>query len=491
MGQNNQKSLKLNFIMNVLLTMSSFIFPMITFPYVSRVLTPSGTGKIAFATSIITYFSMFAQMGIPTYGIRTCAKVRDDKEKLTRNVHEIMFINIIMCLIVYGVFFISILCVPRLRQEKILFFVMSSMIFFNAIGAEWLYKALEKYTYITIRSVIFKAIALLSMFLLVHVEEDYIIYGGITIFASSASNILNFINLKKYIYFKPVKNYNCKQHLNMIFVFFAMSVATTIYTNLDTAMLGFMKTDTDVGYYNAAVKIKTILVSIVTSLGTVLLPRASYYVEQKNYNAFYGITKKAINFIFIISIPLFVYFILFAKEGILFLSGTAYEGAIIPMQIIMPTILFIGLTNIIGIQMMIPLGEEKQVLYSEIAGAIIDLILNIVLIPRYASAGAAIGTLVAEMVVFGWQFIIMRKKIKEAFASIKYLLISVAVILSGSVSLVIKKLEAGSFITLLLSGSCFFCIYGIILMIGKEPLVLESINQIKKYLSKMKRIKQN
>ena len=132
-------------------------------------------------------------------------------------------------------------------------------------------------------------------------------------------------------------------------------------------MLGFMTSDADVGYYNAAVKIKSILVSIVTSLGVVLLPRASYYVEHNLMEEFYRITKKAINFVFLgCYTDMMIYFIIFAKEGIFFLSGSAYAGSIIPMQIIMPTLLLIGLTNIMGIQMLVPLGREKTVLYRKL-----------------------------------------------------------------------------------------------------------------------------
>ena len=272
------KSLKLNFIMNTILTMSQFIFPLITFPYVSRILLPEGTGKVSFATSVVSYFAMFAQLGIPTYGIRACAKIRDNREKLTKTVQELFIINFTMSLIAYVALFGAIALVPRLQQDKSLFLIVSLTILFNAIGMEWLYKALEQYTYITIRSIIFKFIALVAMFALIHQKSDYVIYGGISILAASASNIFNFFHVHKYVSLKPVGNYNFKQHFNAVAVFFAMSCATTIYTHLDTVMLGFMTSDVDVGYYNAAVKIKSILVSIVTSLGVVLLPRASYYV---------------------------------------------------------------------------------------------------------------------------------------------------------------------------------------------------------------------
>ena len=199
-----QKSLKLNFIMNAILTMSQFIFPLITFPYVSRILFPEGTGKVSFATSVITYFAMFAQLGIPTYGIRACAQVRDDQEELTRTTQEIFIINMIMTVLAYTVFFVGLFTVPRLRQDKTLFLIVSTTLLFNAIGMEWLYKALEQYTYITVRSIIFKFIALIAMFVLIHEKSDYVIYGGISIFAASASNVFNFVYAHKYVGMCPV-----------------------------------------------------------------------------------------------------------------------------------------------------------------------------------------------------------------------------------------------------------------------------------------------
>ena len=471
-------SIKLNFIMSALLTMSSFIFPLITFPYVSRILLPEGTGKVSFATSVVSYFALFAQLGIPTYGIRACAQVRDDKIKLTRTVHELLIINLIMSAIAYLAFFVALYNVPRLSQDKTLFLIASSSILFNAIGMEWLYKALEQYTYITIRSVAFKFIALIAMFLLVHQKSDYIVYGGISTVAAFASNIFNFIHARHYVSARPVGHYNLKRHMKAIFVFFAMSCAVTIYTNLDTVMLGFMKTDADVGYYNAAVKIKTILVSIVTSLGTVLLPRASYYVEHGMRKEFHQITCKAINFVFLIATPLMIYFMLFAREGIFFLSGDAYEGSILPMQIIMPTLFFIGLSNIMGIQILVPLGKEKVVLYSEIAGAMVDLIINWILIPSMASAGVAIGTLVAEAVVTIWQYIALRDTVTDAYKQVHYVPIVLGIVLGSLASLWTKMLGWHEFFTLAFSAVIFFAVYGVVLIIAKEPLTVEIMKQV-------------
>lgn len=467
------KSLKVNFVMNVILTVSSVLFPVVTFPYVSRVLGPDGTGRVAFATSIISYFAMFAQLGIPTYGIRACARVRDDKEELIRVTHEILAINMLMSMAAYIALGILLAVVPRFRQDRGLFLIISFTILLNTLGVEWLYKALEEYSYITLRSVAFKLVALITTFVLVREKDDYLIYGAITILAVSASNILNFFRFFRLIGFKRVGRYCLRRHVKAILIFFAMSCATTIYTNLDTVMLGFMKSDVEVGYYNAAVKIKAVLVGVVTSLGTVLLPRASYYVERGELKHFLEISRKAVHFVILMAMPLIFFFVLYAKEGVVLLSGQAYLSSVFPMQVIMPTLVFIGLTNIMGIQMLIPLGKERYVLYSEIAGACIDLILNFLLIPSLASVGAAIGTLAAEVVVWIVQCVALKDLVGELYAGIHYGGTCLALLAGCMAGAGVKLIDVSVFSTLFFGGAAFFGLYGMVLLFVKEPLILE------------------
>lgn len=476
-----QKSLKLNFIMNAFLTMSNFIFPLITFPYVSRVLLPLGTGKVAFATSIVTYFSMFAQLGIPTYGIRACAQVRDKKEELSRVTQELLLVNLAMTVISYAAFAMMLVTIPKIRAEKTLFLIMSSMILLNSLGMEWLYKALEEYTYITIRSVFFKILSIGAMFLLVKTPEHYVRYGAISILASSASNLFNFIYAHKFISLRPVYAHNLKRHIRPVLIFFAMSCATTIYTNLDTVMLGMMKSEEEVGYYNAAVKIKNVLVSVITSLGTVILPRVSYYVEHQMQEEFLRTAKKAVRFVWVCALPLMVYFIMFAREGIYFLSGTAYQNSVFPMQLLMPTLLFIGLTNIMGIQIMVPLGKENLVLRSVCLGALVDLLINAWLIPKYASIGAAIGTLAAEFAVLCYQYWEIKRMKLVIFERLNYKVYVVALVLAVLAVLWVKHWHGGVFATLYISSVLFFSVYAFILLLAKEPLLYELY---RKYLNR-------
>ena len=235
------RTVKFNFIMNAILTVSSILFPLITFPYISRVLLVEGSGKVAFATSVVSYFTMFATLGIPTYGIRACARVRDDKEKLSQTVQELLIISGITTAITYAIFFILLFIIPQFAGQKELLIVMGVSIGLTTIGVQWFYSALEQYSYITVCAVLFKIIGLILMFLLVKEPKDYIIYGAIHVVGSFGSYILNFLRLRKFITLKKQNKYNLRQHGKGILTFFLLSVATSVYLNLDLVMLGFMK----------------------------------------------------------------------------------------------------------------------------------------------------------------------------------------------------------------------------------------------------------
>ena len=474
------RSVKFNFILNMILTVSTLLFPLITFPYVSRVLLVEANGKLAFAASVMNYFTMAASLGLPTYGVRVCAKVREDKDKLSKTVQELLIINVIVTAVTFAVFVASIWIVPEFAEEKPLFLIYAVGMVLTSMGAAWFYSALEQYVYITVCSVAFKLLSVIMMFLWVKSPDDYIIYGAISMIAGSGSYVLNLINLRKFVSFKKKWTYNFRQHIKPIVIFFAMSAAISVYTNLDVVMLRFMKGNEEVGYYNAGIKVKTILVTVITSLGTVLLPRLSYYVQKEEKNAFYNMVGKAVNFVVLLGVPLMLYFMIYARESILFLAGEEYlKGAVIPMVILMPTVLLIGLSNITGIQVLTPQNQEKKVLYSILWGAAIDFLLNLVLIPRYSSSGAAFATLMAELVVLLVQCVYLRdilRRITEQVSIGKVLTAAVAACAAGmSLKMV---LELHVFLVLLISACLFFGLYGAALLVLKERFIKEMLESV-------------
>ena len=482
-----QISIKKNFIMNVLVSLSNAVFPLISYLYASRVLLLVGMGKYTFATSLIAWFSMFAQLGIPEYGVRAAAKARDSREELTRTAHELLMINLAMNAIVYLFFFLSLAAVPRLRGEKTLYILMSGSILLTSLGMEWLYKGLEQYTYIAVRSVTFKAVALALVFLLVKEEKDYVIYGVLSIAAASASSIQNLVFAHRFIGFRPVGKYNPLRHLQPVLVFFAMACATTVYTNLDVLMLGFMRSEADVGIYNASVRVKSLLVGVITSLGTVLLPRASYYVHHGQMKDFQRMSRKALHFVFLAAAPCMVFFFLFAGPAIGLLSGAEFMSAVSPMRLLMPTLLLIGITNILGIEIMVPTDRERYVLYSVIGGALIDLILNAILIPRYSAPGAAFSTLTAEAAVLLMQLWFLRNEARQVFSGIPYAKIILALIPAALVSSWITILHWSDFFTLAVAAALFFGVYCAALLLAREPLMLECVLFTEKWIRKRKK----
>ena len=470
-------SVKYNFIMNAILTVAGIIFPLITFPYISRVLLVEGSGKVAFATSVVTYFTMFASLGIPTYGVRACAIVRDNKEKLSKTVQELLIISGGTTLLTYIVFGISLFVIPEFAQERTLLLIVGLGIGLNTIGVQWLYNALEQYSYITTCSILFKVIGMILMFLLVKESSDYQIYGGVYVIASFGSYVLNFICLRKFVTFQKTGTYQFKQHLKHIMVFFAMSAGASIYLNLDVVMLRFLQNNEAVGYYNAGIKVKTVLVTCVTSLGTVLLPRLSYYIETADKKAFQLMVGKAFRFVFVAASAVTVYFSIFARESILLLSGEAFLPAVGPMMILMPTVLLIGLSNVTGIQILTPNGREREVMYSIWGGAILDFVLNLIVIPKFSANGAALSTLLAEGMVLLLQCWFLRDVLWSYIRQVQCWKIVIALAVASVMTIPVKIwIDSGVFVTLLVSAIVFFGGYAVVLLLLKEPFVSEILN---------------
>lgn len=470
----NIKSIKFNFIMNFILTVSNFLFPLITFPYVSRVLLPEGTGKVAFALSIVSYFTIFASFGVATYGIRAVAQVRDDKERLSKTMHELLFINIISMTIVYVALAIAILVVPKFAIEKELFWVTSLFILFTIIGIEWLYKGLEKYQYITIRTIVFKIASLFLVFLFVKEKSDYILFAFISIFAIVGSGVLNLINSRKLINYTLYSEYEFKKHLKPMFVLFLTSMAIAIYTSLDEGLLGLLSSPEQVGYYNAAVRVKGILFTLITSLGVVLLPRLSYYVENHMETEFHEALAKSTNFIIVIAASVVIFFTLFAKETILILAGENYVASIIPLQIVVWALILSAITNILGIQILLPLKKDKQLLFSVLCAATVDVIANFLLVPKLAAVGTALSVIAAELSVLIVQIIILRQYIKILFSGLQLHKIIIALLIAIACALFVREIvvNTSTLIIFLCSSSVFFLAYFIILLLLKEKFIM-------------------
>ena len=473
----SHKSLKKNAALNMTKTVMSLVFPLITFPYSSRVLGPVYIGKVNFAQSIVSYFALVAALGISTYAVRESAKLRDDRENLSIFVKEVFSLNMISTVAAYILFALALAVVPAFESYRKLLCVCGASVLFTTLGMDWLYTGLEEFKYITVRSIAFQFISLILLFVFVWSQNDYLKYAGISVVSSVGSNICNFLHARHFVDFK-IKARKLKKHLKPIFTLFAMSAAVSIYTVLDTTMLGFIKGDEAVGIYTAATKINRMVIMMITAATAVLLPRLSYYAD-KDRNEFLRLANKAVQFVVMFSVPCAAGLFILSEPAVLLFSGGQFLPAVPVMKIMNAVIVFISLGCLMGGNVLISAGKEKASLAATIVGAISNFSLNLIFIPRYGAAGAAIGTVCAEFLVTATQFILGRKivdwknlfrTVVQVFAAVFVMVLSILFfmkIVNNKVTLVLLSIGIGSFL------------YGSLLFLFRNEFAISMFRMIK------------
>lgn len=407
MGQ----SIKNNFLLNLSTTITGLLFPLITFPYASRILMADGIGQVQFFQSIIDYVSLCTALGIPLYAVREIARIRDNKELRSRTTIEILLLHAILTLVGYIVVFILAKTVAKIEIDASLFFLLSTTLFFNTIGVAWFYQAIEDFKYITLRSLFVRILSLVALFIFVKTKQDLFYYAGILVIGTVGNNIFNFFRLRKYIKLSKgeFKRLNLLRHLIPALKIFILNLVISIYVNLDSVMLGFLKNEESVGYYAAATRLTKAILGIVSSLGAVLLPRFSNMITNGQKGEFQLLANKAASFTIALSLPMSVGLIFMAAPIIHIFCGNGFEPSILTLKLVAPIVLFIGLSGIIGMQILYPQGREKYVIISTMVGACINLLINYLLIPQYGQYGAALGTVIAEFMVTVIMILLGRK----------------------------------------------------------------------------------
>lgn len=435
-----EKSLKLNAVLNITKQCMNLLFPLITFPYSSRILNADGIGKVNFALSIVSYFALFAGLGIGKYATREAAKIRDDRLLLSKFTKEIVTINFSTTVISYFLFFIALFAVPRFSEYRALLCICSSTILFSTFGMEWLYNAKEEYVYTTIRGMCFQVFSLVLLFTLVKTKDDYVKYASINVISSVGSNILNFINMRRLVDFRIKVKKEIKKHFRPILILFASSVAVSLYNELDKTMIGFLADDEQVGYYSASTKITKLVIALITAILTVISPRLSNYAET-NKEKFYELLEKTFNIILMLSLPFMFGLIVMSRPLTLLFCGENFEPSVRIMQVMSVIIFMIPLATFCSTQIFIPLRKDKYTFYPVLVGAIVNAIFNVFLIFKFGGLGAGIATIIAESSVTFASFVLVKKSevsVKKLFKLFyQYLLagiiMAVAVFLLGKI----------------------------------------------------------
>ena len=391
-------SLKKNILYSGILTTANYIFPLITYPYVSRVLGVANIGVCNFVDSIINYFLILSALGIGVVGIREIAKNKGDKVKLQKTFSQLFTINTISTSIALLVLLVAMHTVGKLHENYELLWIGVLKLVFNYLLIEWFYKGLEDFKYITNRTIWVRSLYVISVFLLVKTSQDISIYYFLTSAIIIINAAINVLYARKYVKFTFCLS-ALKEYSKAICVFGLYNILTSMYTTFNVAYLGFVSTDTQVGYYTTSTKIHTIILMAFTAITGVLMPRIAAILSEKRYDEYKRLIKKSIHMLLLFAIPCVIIIEFFAPLIIRIIAGAGYEGAIAPLRIIAPLILIIGIEQILITQSLIPMGKDKAVLINSIMGATVGILANIIIVPHLDSIGSAIAWLTAEIAV--------------------------------------------------------------------------------------------
>ena len=391
-------SVKKNFAYSFVLTASGYIFPLLTYPYVSRVLGVGGIGICDFVDSIINYFVLVSTMGIATCGIREIAAHKDNTAERSRLFSSIIALNVTSTAVALAVLLVAMYTVPVLAQYRKLLYIGVLKLVANIFLIEWFYTGMENFAYITKRSIVIKLVYVIAVFTFIRTPEDYPVYYSLTVASIAMNAGWNMIYARKFVTLS-LKDITIKPLLATFFSIGLYRIITSIYTTMNVTWLGFV-TDTDqVGYYTSATKLYTIIISVFTAFTGVMLPRLSALHAQGNEDEFWDKIRLSVDALAFFSFPITVFAIIYAPDILHTLLGDGFEGSYTPFRIIAPLIFIIGYEQVLVLQILIPRKFDRIVLRNSVIGASLAIVFNLLVVKTYGATGSAIVWFVSETAV--------------------------------------------------------------------------------------------
>lgn len=389
-------SIKRNFMFNSLLTASGYVFTLLTYPYISRVLGLSNVGIVNFVDGLINYFILFAMMGVGTVGIREVAINKNDRNELSKTFSGVITLNTISTLIAIAVLLTAMYTVPTLYPYRDLLYIGVCKLLFNILLVEWFFTGLEDFAYITKRTIAIKFLYVASVFLLVREASDYKIYYLLCVLTVIVNGLVNIVYCRKFISF-TLKGITIRPYLSTFFSIGFYVIIGSMYTSFNVAWLGFVSNTDEVGYYTTATKLHTIILALLTAFQNVMFPRVTALLAEGKTEEYEEKLNLATDSLLAFSFPIIITAIIFAPNILHFLVGDGYEGSYLPFRIIMPLIFVIGYGQITCIQILMAMKKDKNLLINSSIGAFIGLTLNILIVSELGAVGSSLVWLISEL----------------------------------------------------------------------------------------------
>jgi len=473
-----KKSIIKNYIYNLSYQILTLILPIVTTPYLARVLGATGVGIYGYTFSICTYFNLFGSLGVALYGQREIAYNQDNKTKRNKIFYEIIFLRFITMAISILIF---IFCFARKGDYAIYYRILVLELFATAFDISWFFQGLEEFKKTVIRNIVVRLAAVSLVFIFVKKSTDLNKFILIYSLADLLGNLSLWIYLPKYLRGKKVGNINIYKHIIPILMLFIPQISNQLYKILDTTMIGKMVPDkSETGYYEQAQKIVRLLITIVTSLGTIMIPRIANTFEKGDKKKIMAYIEDSFCFTFLLSFPMMIGISCIADSFVPFFFGQGYDKVVILIRVICPILLLLGIANVVGTQYLLPTKRQKEYTNSIMFGVVINFVLNYILILKFKSIGASIATVISQLAIDMIQMYQVRKDFnfrKIIKSSIKYLLASLIMGVTCILIFVLMKASIKTMIVQIIVGAS---VYAISLIVLKDRFVFELLNKFKR-----------
>lgn len=405
--------LKKNILYSGFLTTSLYIFQFITYPYVARVLGVTNIGICNYVQSIVQYFCLFSMLGITTLGVREIAKCNGDKLKLNQTFSQLFTLNAVFTAIVLVIYFLLVETIPNFTQYRKLLYIGATQIFFGTFAVEWLFRGLEEFKYITLRTLFVRLAYVISIFVFVRNSDDYTLYFWIYSAMIIANGIINWNYGKRFVQFTVQPLSLVQEYVKPLLFLGSQLILTSLYTTFNTVYLGLTCGDTQVGYYTTATKIENIILALYSSFTLVMMPRISSLMQSEQQEDVKRLLQSSFDLLFAFVFPCIFFSEFYANELVYLVAGNGYEGAVLPMRIVMPLMLIIGLEQILIVQILMPSRSDRQVFINSIIGAVCSILLNVLLVSKFKSIGSSIVWFVSELAVMTTALYFVKQKYRD------------------------------------------------------------------------------
>ena len=473
----SKKSILRNYIYNLSYQILTIILPIVTTPYLARVLGATGVGIYGYTFSIATYFILFGSLGVALYGQREIAYAQDNKAKRKRIFLEIIYFRFITMAVSIVVYYFACM---RKGEYSIYYSILLFELFAAAFDISWFFQGLEEFKKTVIRNILVRIISVSLVFMIVKTKEDLNKFILIYSLADFIGNLSLWLYLPKYFRGIKVKNINIFVHLPQILLLFVPQISSQLYKMLDTTMIGKLISDkSETGYYEQAQKVIRLLLTIVTSIGTVMVPRMASTFASGDKAKVKEYMKNSFNFVFLLSFPIMFGISSIANAFVPIFFGAGYDKVVILIRIMSPFIVLMGIANVIGVQYLLPTKRQKEYTVTIVAGIIVNFILNYILILKFQAVGASIATVLSQLVVAVLQIHIIRNDISIR-EILKY---SLKYFIAGSIMLIVcclsKLIVNVGVKTIILQIGLGAITYLVVLILLKEIFIYYFLRRVK------------